>query len=246
MDARMNFTRFIFVCFVAVALSSCLDDGDGVEYGYYYSTIGIIEENGDGGCYVETDTGKKLLVSNPRDVLAEVSDGDRVYVEFNLTGGKPQGYDDEIDVFYVYSVLVKDPVHLKAENAKEIGDDNISVSEIWTTDEYLNFRFQFYSGGDKTHYVNLVTVDEPKRTEDGYVYVEFRHNANYDSAQYPYSGIVSFNTDSFLSENPSLKGFVVRVKTYASGEQFYKIDFDKAGNNGEVKFSKVRNVGSLE
>jgi len=80
----MNFTRFILVCFVAVALSSCLDDGDGVEYGYYYSTIGIIEENGDGGCYVETDTGKKLLVSNPRDVLAEVSDGDRVYVEFNL------------------------------------------------------------------------------------------------------------------------------------------------------------------
>ena len=73
----MNFTRFILVCFVAVALSSCLDDGDGVEYGYYYSTIGIIEENGDGGCYVETDTGKKLLVSNPRDVLAEVSDGDK-------------------------------------------------------------------------------------------------------------------------------------------------------------------------
>ena len=31
----MNFTRFILVCFVAVALSSCLDDGDGVEYGYY-------------------------------------------------------------------------------------------------------------------------------------------------------------------------------------------------------------------
>lgn len=245
MKLNMNFIKIVFSVMMIVSMSSCLDD-DAAEVAYYYSTIGMVEKAEGDACYVATDTGKKLLVSNSQDMLSEVSEGDRVYAEFNLTGEKPQGYDDEIWVYYVYKVLVKDPVHLTAANGNEIGDDNVSVSEIWTTDDYLNFRFQFYSGGDKTHYVNLVTVDEPKRSEDGYLYVEFRHNANYDSAQYPYNGIVSFNTDSFLSENPSLKGFVVRVKTYASGEQFYKIDFDKAGNNGEVKFSKVRNVGSLE
>ncbi len=242
---QLIFTKLVCVCIIMAAFSSCLDDDD-TEQAYYYSTIGMLEKVDDNNYGIATDTGKKLLISNSSDIDSESMKSGRVYAEFTILDVVKEGYDNVIHVYFIYDVLVKDFVHLTDENMQEIGDDNISVSEIWTTDDYLNFRFQFYSGGGKTHYINLVTVDEPKQSEDGYLYVEFRHNANYDSVEYPYNGIASFRTADVLSENPSLKGFIIRVKTYSSGEKFYKISFDKADNKTDVKMDTYGNAGNLE
>ena len=91
MKLNMNFIKIVFSVMMIVSMSSCLDD-DAAEVAYYYSTIGMVEKAEGDACYVATDTGKKLLVSNSQDMLSEVAEGDRVYAEFNLTGEKPQGY----------------------------------------------------------------------------------------------------------------------------------------------------------
>lgn len=243
--SQVNLIKLICIAFIMAVTSSCMNDDNN---GTYYSTIGSLEKADGINYLIATDSGRKLLISNSTEVAAEAKAGDRLYVEFTFDSEEPQGYDGKIDIFYLYKILVKDPVHLTAENSNEIGDDYIFVSEIWATDKYLNFRFQYFSGGDKTHYINLVTVDEPKKTEDGYLYVEFRHNANNDVEQYPYNGIVSFNTDKLLSENPSLKGLIIRMKTYSAGDYFYKLNFeDKADNNTtKMKLGTSMNAGDLK
>lgn len=242
----MNFIKIVCVVALAVSATACLDDD--TETITVYSTIGNLEKAENGDYFINADSGRKLLLANrPSEVEEVAEEGDRLYAEFTFMDFIPKDYDRWISLHYVYKILVKDPVLLTDENRQEIGDDAISVSEIWDTDGYLNFRFQFYSGGDKTHYLNLVTVGESGQIVNGYLYVEFRHNANDDTELYPYNGIVSFRTDGIKADNPSLKGLFVRVKTYSSGEQFYKIDFDgKAVNAADVRLGTSENVGYLE
>lgn len=232
---------------VMAVFSACLDDDN--ETISIYSTIGSLMSAGtENGYYISTDSGLKLLVDNSTAIDDEVSENDRLYAEFTFTDEQSQGYDGKIIVHYVYKILVKDPVQLTDDNVQEIGDDNISVSEIWTSDGYLNFRFQFFSGGNKTHVLNLVTIDEKSTAEDGYLYLEFRHNANYDTTQYPYNGIVSFRTDELFATYPSLKGLKIRVKTYSAGEEIYTLELkEETHNNKEVKLgTSKKNVGALK
>ncbi len=204
-------------------LASCNDDDNVDVKAFGYSTLGSIEKTADADYFIDSDKGRKLFVENPQ-VMNELKEGDRVYAEFLLSGQKREGFDECINIYYLYKVLIKDPVHLTAENEKDIADDKIRAIDIWPTDDYLSFRFQFYASGTKTHIINLVTVDNPDKQEDGYQYVELRHNAVGDGGQQLYNGIVSFNIRNFVDENPDLKGFIVRVRTFNDGLNYIKID----------------------
>lgn len=244
---QANFIKLLCIGLVMAAFSACLDDNNDTVS--IYSTIGSLENTDTGdGYYISTDSGLKLLVDNSSAIDDEVSVNDRLYAEFTFTDEQPQDYDGKILVHYVYKILVKNPVQLTNDNAQEIGDDNISVSKIWTSDGYLNFRFQFFSGGNKTHVLNLVTVDGKSAADDGYLYLEFRHNANYDTTQYPYNGIVSFRTDELFATYPSLKGLKIRVKTYSAGEKIYTLELqEETHNNKEVRLgTSEKNVGTLK
>lgn len=222
--------NFILVSLIVAALSglaSCSNDENYYVEPAFYSTIGSLDKNENSEYYINSDKNKKLLVENSQLLTnAEIKEGDRVYSEFTLNESKPEGYDEAINMLYVYKVLVKDPVKLTDENSAEIADNNIGISSIWSSKNYLNFFFQFLGSGQTKHFINLVTVDNPKKTEDGYLYVEFRHNAYGEASKNAYNGIVSFDITDLLAENPNLKGFIVRVNTYFEGEQFYKIDIN--------------------
>ena len=88
--------------------------------------------------------------------------------------------------------------------------------------------------------MNLVTVDEPKKDEEGYVYVEFRHNSKDDPSLHPYNGIVSFKLDKLKADNPDAKGLIVKVRTFDNGERFYKIGFDGKTEVQEVAAAKAK------
>ena len=215
---------------MSIMLFACdNDDKDysGSDY-YFYSTIGNLEKSENSDYYIDSDKGKRLLIGNPEILQTnDIKEGDRVYGEFLLYNEKPTNYDEKCSMYFLRKVLVKDPLHLTDANKEEIADDNINVSDIWISKNYINFRFQFLTDGTAkiAHYINLVTVDnQPEGQDEGYLYLEFRHNAYNDSPLYLYSGIVSFNTDELMKQNESLKGFYIRVNTYSHGEKVYKLN----------------------
>lgn len=226
------------LCMIAVMLvfSSC-DKNE--EYPTSYSTLGDIENANGSEYFVNSDKGNKLLISNYSSLKQlGIEEGDRIFAEFfmNATPNEDEAYDEVIDVYYVYKVLVKDPVALTTENSEEVADDKIDIYNMTCTDKYLNLWYTFFVGGSETHILNLVTVDEPKKDEEGYVYVEFRHNSKDDPSLHPYNGIVSFKLDKLKADNPDAKGLIVRVRTFDNGERFYKIGFD-----GKTEVPQIRN-----
>ncbi len=223
------------LCMIAVMLtfSSC-NKNDEELTSYSYSTLGDIENANGSEYYVNSDKGNKLLINNyPNLKQLGIGEGDRIFAEFFMNENKNEAYNEVIDIYYVYKVLVKDPIALTAENSEEVADDKIDVYNITCTDKYLNLWYTFYMGGNETHLLNLVTVDEPKKNEKGYVYVEFRHNSKDDPSLHPYNGIVSFKLDQLKADNPDAKGLIIRVRTYNNGEYFYQINFD--GTSEEVQ-----------
>lgn len=212
---------------MAVFFTSCLDDdNDDWPLNSIYTTIGEVVKVDEAVYYIDSDKDNKLYIQNT-DILNtfKIEDGDRVYAEFVFLDKSSVQEGTEIKVGYIYKVLTKDVKHLTAENQYEIGDDNIDVTNIWQSGEYLNLLYSFYTDSKTVHYLNMVTVDNPKKTEDGYLYLEFRHNANYDFNQVNglYNGLVSFDVDDITKENPNLKGFIIRVNR-SRGERFYKVD----------------------
>lgn len=230
------------LCMIAVMLvfSSC-DKNE--EYPTSYSTLGDIENANGSEYFVNSDKGNKLLISNYSSLKQlGIEEGDRIFAEFfmNATPNEDEAYDEVIDVYYVYKVLVKDPVALTTENSEEVADDKIDIYNMTCTDKYLNLWYTFFVGGSETHILNLVTVDEPKKDEEGYVYVEFRHNSKDDPSLHPYNGIVSFKLDKLKADNPDAKGLIVRVRTFDNGERFYKIGFDGKTEVQEVAAAKAK------
>lgn len=230
------------LCMIAVMLvfSSC-DKNE--EYPTSYSTLGDIENANGSEYFVNSDKGNKLLISNYSSLKQlGIEEGDRIFAEFfmNATPNEDEAYDEVIDVYYVYKVLVKDPVALTTENSEEVADDKIDIYNMTCTDKYLNLWYTFFVGGSETHILNLVTVDEPKKDEEGYVYVEFRHNSKDDPSLHPYNGIVSFKLDKLKADNPDAKGLIVKVRTFDNGERFYKIGFDGKTEVQEVAAAKAK------
>ena len=228
------------LCMIAVMLvfSSC-DKNE--EYPTSYSTLGDIENANGNEYFVNSDKGNKLLISNYSSLKQlGIEEGDRIFAEFFMNATPNEAYDEVIDVYYVYKVLVKDPVALTTENSEEVADDKIDTYNMTCTDKYLNIWYTFFTGGSEAHILNLVTVDEPKKDEEGYIYVEFRHNSKNDPSLHPYNGIVSFKLDKLKADYPDAKGLIVRVRTFDNGERFSKIDFDGESEVQEVAASNAK------
>ena len=232
----LQYFKTVLLLSMVVFLTSCLDDDDSKwPLNSVYTTIGEVVEESDDVYYIDSDKDNKLYVQNV-DALknSEIENGDRVYAEFifveNNTNRPENG--SEIKVGFIYKVLTKDIEHLSNENEYEIGDDNIDVSNIWLSGDYLNLMYSFFTDSKTVHFLNMVTVDHPKKAEDGYLYLEFRHNANYDFNEVNglYNGLVSFDVDEIIRQNPGMKGFIIRVNRN-KGERFYKVDLKNVGED---------------
>lgn len=235
MNKLMNLKTLLLLSLVTFLVSSCDDDPN--PYEVPYITFGEVVKT-ETNTVIESDLGNTLVVSNPQIFeRAKVEDGDRIYGVFHFV--EPKGNDKDskvIELGFVYKILTKDIVALTPENEKEISDDAIAPVDLWISGEYLNFNYTFFTDGMTTHYLNMVTVDNPKKQEDGYQYVEIRHNANYDYDRFvgQYTGIVSFDIDDIVKENPGLKGFIVRIKTTSVGERFYKVNLKEKDAERQV------------
>lgn len=229
-------------------LQSCLDDNE-PEYPWLaISTIRTLE-NIDNGYYFGLDDGSKLY---PGDTTLihnyQVTEGQRAFVYYNLLDEPKAGYDYNIKVGQIINILTKDIIDLTAENAERIGDDKINVTRYWIAQGYLNIEFQYLGthSSNKKHFLNLVqNTTTTENDEEGYISLEFRHNAEGDALERIGEGYVSFKLDKIEEELETAKGLKVRVNTIYDGEKFIKIELkkstDKNSNPRKLSTNKMLN-----
>ncbi len=214
--------------FAMLLFSACGMDGEDINAsGTVNATIGTFQKETDTSYYIDSDKGNKLYVANYTDLLDDgYTSGQRIYAEFqgNITHVPFVG---SVNVTYAYPVLVKQI----AAASSDTTDDPVDALRIWNSRNFLNIQYIIMTSGTYIHDLDLVTVDSPKKKEDGYQYLELRHNLNGNTALTSFVGIASFDISRYLADS-SIKGFIVRFKALDGKETFAKCDIDR--NNTDV------------
>lgn len=229
---KTTFLVLTLTLILAPFMQSCLDDNDD-----YFLAIATFRTIDGGGNFFTLDDGEKMYPQRP--FSGGLEDGQRVYVYFDILDEKVDGYDYNIEVKGIEKILTKERFTMTEETADSIGDDRINIipdeNNIWFGDGYLNIRFHFLGtrNPQKLHMVNLVRNEiegANEEEEEGYISMEFRHNAYDDHPSEVLYGIVSFK-GPFAEEN--MKGLKIRYKSIYDGVKYVKIDFDTDKQTGK-------------
>lgn len=206
---------------------SCLDDWDKNDYpSLSIGTVRII----DGKDYFfDLDEGKKMYPGDTTNIHNyTVTDGQRAFISFYLLDQPVTGYDYNAQVMHIENILTKDIYHMPAEKADSIGDDRINVTDVWFKGDYVNIQYQLYHSNstDKKHMLNLVVNEssDGKNDREGYLTLEFRHNAYDDSPRELGKGIVSFKLHRISDLLKDKKGLNIRYRSLYEGERFVTVD----------------------
>lgn len=234
---KLKFIAALATALILVpSLQSCLDDNDSSDYpSLAISTIRTLKDV-EHGYYFGLDDGSKMY---PGDTTAirnyPLVDGQRAFVYFNYLDESKADYDYNVKVESIIDILTKDIIDLTVENAETIGDNKINANYIWIAQNYLNIEFQYFGTHniDKKHFLNLVenTTLVTNGEEDGYISLEFRHNAEGDSPDRIGTGYVSFKLDKISEKMKDAKGLKIRVNTIYEGIQVHTVDFSEKEKN---------------
>ncbi|NDW11602.1 hypothetical protein D0T50_01710 [Bacteroides sp. 214] len=224
-----NLSLFIAILLSAAMFSACdedflkSDEPTGLAIGY----IELIDD----GYFFQLDNGKKMY---PGDVSLmpnyKPEEGKRVIVYFQSLSQKIAGYDYNIKVIHIESILTKEIISLTADNVEEIGEDRVNITGLWIANGCLTIEFQMEGTRNpaKKHFINLVKneLEEPEQQKEGYLSLELRHNAYDDPAHEILNGLVSFT----LPESGELpqNGFIIKAESIYEGAKYYKVELPES------------------
>lgn len=199
-----------------VAFTSCLDDDDGYSLGDYWIGFGIYKGDGEGAVRLVMDNGYVLIPSVASGWYHDISDGDRVLVNYTILDEDETSSSEErffVKINDISDVLMKGIMDITEENEDSIGNDPIIVEDAWISDSLLNFRLKYW-GYNKTHFLNLVKQPGELTADDQPFQLELRHNANDDQESIPYTAYVSFSLNSLRINGLDSVRFEVSASDY--------------------------------
>ncbi len=232
--------KFVFAVFIASIFltTSCLDD-DGYSLSKVWVGFGIFQETGSnaGGYKIVMDNDDVLVpVTANFNVFNYVGDGDRVLVNYTILDDNSVGPSDPTEYYiklnYINKILMKGILDITEANSDSIGNDPITVTDVWLTDSLLNFELRYWGTANKIHFINLVKQPRDLTSESQPVGLELRHNNNGDHESIPYQAFVSFQLGRI--EVPGLDS--VRFKVTGKGYDNKEFDYDGVfyyGGNSE-------------
>ncbi|WP_455587610.1 NigD-like protein [Bacteroides sp.] len=233
---KLNLFAVTTILMLVPFLQSCLDDDDAVYSDFTIATLRQVEGADD--YYFGLDSGRKMY---PGDDSAignfPIVDGKRVFVWFHQFEEQVPGYDYNIQVVKMDSILTKDIIPLTEATADSIGDDRINMTYRWVAQGYLTMEFQYYGTRNinKKHMLNLVYNEDTELVdEEGYINLEFRHNAYDDNGGMLGDGIVSFKLDKIATEMETAKGLKIRVNSIYDGIKYYTIDLETKSESKSI------------
>ena len=193
--------------------------------------------------YFLTDKKERMWVKSSALAYYRPKDGQRIVVNYSILADAPQSstYKYTVRVNDVYEVLTKGIFNITPATQDSIGNDKISIGDIWVGGDYLNVEF-VYPGYNRTHFINLVS-DASKTYTDGKVHLEFRHNDNGDAPTYNQWGMASFNIRS-LRQTPGNKvELVIHTNEFSGGNTTYQLTYDYTTSSASVAPKQIKLQG---
>lgn len=201
---------FLFSALLALAAVSCSVNDDEGEY--YQYRLGIIEGSSAATFTILTDDGYRLKPSEFLSSGYEIVDGKRVLVQFAIVSeAESSEVDYEVKVAMIENVPVKDIISANEEVRDSLGNDPVTISALTMGNGYLNVQFSFYGQDADKHYLYMV-YDEEKQDKEGYIALDFHHNAHDDIKASPYSGLFSFPVAQFEEGESGTIKFLFRSR----------------------------------
>jgi len=158
--------------------------------------------------------------------------GQRVIANYTILSDKRATgmYDYDISLNDIYEVLTKNIFKISPATQDSIGNDSITVEDMWIGSDYLNVQF-VYAGYNQIHFINLVS-DTSKTYTDGKIHLEFRHNAKNDSPVYIRRGYVSFNLKSLQTDPTKTLNLVIHVNVpNQAADKTYELTYTYNNSN---------------
>lgn len=188
----------IFLGILALTfLVACTQEEDQYQLQNNFSSIATVENpNKSSAFYFRLDNNDLMWITSSNFPYYRPKDGQRIVAVYSILSVNNDGllYNHKVVLNDVYEVLTKGIFNITPATQDSIGNDPITIRDMWVGSDFLNVEFD-YAGYNKIHFINLVS-DNTKTYTDGKVHLEFRHNANNDSPTYSKWGIVSFNLRS--------------------------------------------------
>ncbi len=154
-------------------------------------------------------------------------DGQRAFACLKLLDNTSVGYNKEYnynaEVLYIENILTKDIIPLTSEINDSIGNDRINITHAWIAQNYITIECQFYRSysSDIKHMLNMVyDAENPVIDENGYLNLEFRHNAYNDANLKINEALVSFKLDNIAELMKQSKGLRISVNTIYNDTQY--------------------------
>lgn len=222
--------KHLFILFAALItaalLPSCNDsEGDYPEY-WSFATVKTLDNN---DYYFLLDDQKTAYPGDKTRIAGyEAKDGQRTVIYFNILPVQKQDYDNNIELYSIENILTKDAVTITTqEEMDEIGDDRIRVIKAWLAGQYLNITFEFPTSGSTKHFINVIEnkLTPSETATEGYLSLEFRHNAYNDTHGLLSSGIASFKIDQL--DTLTDKGISLRIKNLQGEISYLQIELTK-------------------
>lgn len=166
--------------------------------------------------YLNQDDSARVWILSSEQKYYRPKDKQRVLMEYVILTNKAteSDYQHDVNLKDVYEILTKGIFNITTATQDSIGNDPITIRDMWVAGDYLNVEF-VYPGYSKTHFINLVNDTAKADTyTDNKAHLEFRHNANDDYPSLNISGIVSFNISSLQVTGVNSVDFVVHTKEF--------------------------------
>jgi hypothetical protein len=192
-----TFKKTLLLLMLLAVFTACIDDNESL-YNYRIDIATVINPNKTTSFQFQLDDNRLMRPVSSNLVNYIPKDGQRIVANYTLLSDIPSSitFDYQVKLNDVYNVLTKEIFAITPAKQDSIGNDSITVSDIWVGGGFLNIEF-VYAGYNKTHLINLVS-DASKVYTDGKTHLEFRHNANNDRPVEFQTGIASFNLKSLL------------------------------------------------
>ena len=224
---KINFKKIglaVAMLLSAFTFQSCNDDDDTDWSQVLPNALVTVKQNGD-ACYLQLDDNTTLLAQNLKSTVFGGKEV-RALVNYSSTNEKSDLYNQVVHVNWIDSILTKKPVPSLGSdeaNSEKYGNNQVDIVRDWVTvaeDGYLTLRFRALWGGQKPHYINLVTGVNPENPYE----VELRHNQNGDAKYRVGDALVAFNLNDAL---PDTNGKTVKLTIrWKSSNGDKKVDFN--------------------
>ena len=205
----------ILLALVGILTFSCSND-DGYSLGDFWVTTGTIVKTTDDSFHVVTDGGDALWPSASNVSPGKLEDGMRVLVNYTILGdaNDSEVYDYYVKVNGVNELLTKPIFNFDESTSVEvkdsIGNDPVTITDTWFTNEYLNLQFEYGGGPGFVHFINLVKDTEDLETENGEIILELKHNKNGDPYNNLQWGIASIDISELMVDGQNSVDIFVR------------------------------------